>query len=110
MCLRCLFSICMCLPEAYKLLSLSAIAVFLAIDSPKKSVRSVSVNPKMLVRAKSIRHPAKATLTVIPEMPINDEVLRSIPSFCFPGETYMSLYYGMSDEFSKCNTFRNDML
>ncbi|XP_052763483.1 DENN domain-containing protein 3-like isoform X2 [Mya arenaria] len=47
--------------------------------------RSASVNPKTIARTMSIFHSNTGSPAVtIPTLPISDEVIKSIPAFCFP--------------------------
>ncbi|KAL4218124.1 Rab guanyl-nucleotide exchange factor [Mactra antiquata] len=52
---------------------------------PSKTLRSGSVGPKMLRTMSVVRHAgASNKISSIPELPISDEVIQSISTFCFP--------------------------
>lgn len=57
--------------------------------SPKRPTRSNSVNPTMMLghttSVTSKRPARKSVLNTIPDLPVSDEVINSISSFCFPG-------------------------
>ncbi|XP_053382269.1 DENN domain-containing protein 3-like isoform X2 [Mercenaria mercenaria] len=58
-------------------------------SSPKKTTRSISVSPKMLLArsmSMTIKRPRLGgnTVNIVPELPISDEVINSISTFCFP--------------------------